>query len=100
MFRGSKYDNDNTLALCFHLQQTLPTPKLPQSAAYYKRKLWTYNFCVTNMQTNTSTMFVWDEVTAKRGSVEVASCLTKYLELQHKEEEQSCFTVRQLPWTK
>lgn len=34
-------------------------------------------------------MFVWDEVIAKRGSVEVANCLSKYLNLHHDENGQT-----------
>lgn len=57
-FCGIRYDSEETLSLCFNLQQTFPTPKLTHGAAYYKRKMWTYYFCVTNIQTNASTMFV------------------------------------------
>ncbi|XP_066987766.1 uncharacterized protein [Macrobrachium rosenbergii] len=88
-FKGGPFDNDGTLALCFDLQQTLPTPKLAHGAAYYLRKLWTFNFCVTNMRSNVSTMFVWDEVTGKRGSNDIASCLLKYLDLHHDADEQT-----------
>ncbi|KAG0725379.1 Glyoxylate reductase/hydroxypyruvate reductase [Chionoecetes opilio] len=76
-------DNDpETRAVCIDLQQILPTPKLHTSAAYYRRKLWTYNFCIHNLKTKASTMFVWDETVAKRGSIEVASCLHKWMELE------------------
>ncbi|KAG0722412.1 hypothetical protein GWK47_006039 [Chionoecetes opilio] len=76
-------DNDpKTRAVCIDLQQILPTPKLHTSAAYYRRTLWTYNFCIHNLKTSESTMFVWNETVAKRGSIEVASCLKKWLELE------------------
>lgn len=50
----STSDNDDFMALCFDLQQTLLTPKLSTSVALYKRKLWTYNFCVFNVKTQKS----------------------------------------------
>ena len=68
------------LCICFDLQKTLPTPKLTSNIAYYKRKMWTYNLAITNIKTGKSVMHMWDEVTAKRGSNEVASCLVKYIE--------------------
>lgn len=78
-------DNEDIMALCFDLQQTLPTPKLSTNVAYYKRKLWTYNFCIHNLQTRRSSMYIWDEVTAKRGSSEIMSCLNHYIDHHHKE---------------
>ncbi len=62
------------------LQQILPTPRLHTGVAYYKRKMWTYNFCIHNIKTGKSTMYVWHETVAKRGSSEVASCLKKWLD--------------------
>lgn len=72
--------NPDTRAVCLDLQQILPTPRLSTGAAYYKRKLWTYNFCVHDLKKNISTMFVWDETQAKRGSIEVASCIKKWVD--------------------
>ena len=78
--------DEDTLGCCFDLQQTLPTPKLSTNVAYYKRKLWTYNLGIYNMKTRIGTMYVWDEVTARRGSVEIASCLTHWVENNHSDE--------------
>lgn len=79
----SVYNSPDILPLCFDLQQTLPTPKMSTGVAYYKRKLWTFNFCVYNLKIKKIKMFVWDEVTAKRSSVEIASWVLKYIEDQH-----------------
>ena len=72
--------NAEKRAICIDLQQTLPTPKLSASVAYYKRKMWTYNLCIHDLKTNTSTMYVWDETKAKRGSCEVASCIKNWVD--------------------
>ena len=78
-----KKDNDpETRAVCMDLQQILPTPKLHTGIAYYKRKMWTYNFCIHNIKTGESTMFVWHETVAKRGSIEVASCLKTWVDME------------------
>ena len=71
--------NSNFLAIVMDLQQTHPLPKLETGMAYYKRKLNFHNFCVFNLQNSTGYMYVWTENTAKRGSVEIYSCLHKYL---------------------
>ena len=64
--------------ICFDLQQALPTPKLSSSPAFYKRKLWTYNFCIHDTSADTASMFMWPETTAGRGSSEIASCILQY----------------------
>lgn len=71
--------DDSFLVIAFDLQQALPTPKLTTGIQYYKRKLWTYNFCIHNVKTGSSTMYLWDESTGRRGSCEIASCLYDYL---------------------
>ena len=80
-------EGDDVMALCFDLQQTLPTPKLSTNVAYYKRKLWTYNLCIHNLISKKSTMYLWDEVTAKRGSCEIMSCLQHYVDYNHHENQ-------------
>lgn len=72
--------NDSTsIIICMDLQQALPTPKLETSIVFYKRQLWTYNFCIHDMVTNASYMFLWSEDTAKRGSEEIMSCVFKFV---------------------
>ena len=66
-------------ALSFDLQQTLPTPKLSTGLQFYKRKLWTYNFCVHDIKTEGATMYLWNETQGKRGSAEIVSCLNHYI---------------------
>ena len=72
--------DDSLEVIAVDLQQALPTPKLTCNAQYYKRKMWTYNFCVHSVKTGASTMYIWDEITGKRGSCEIASFISHYLE--------------------
>ena len=65
--------------ITFDLQQVLPAPHLHINIAFYLRQLSVYNCGVHNCVTNQGYMFVWDETTAKRGSSEIVSCLSKYL---------------------
>ena len=84
---NAKYGEDEeVLGACFDLQQTLPTPKLSTGVAYYKRKLWTYNFGIFNLKEQKATMYVWDEVTARRGSIEITSALCHWIEENQKDE--------------
>lgn len=62
------------------LQQALPTPMLSAGPAFYKRKLWTFNFGIHDCSKDRGYMFLWNESVAKRGSDEVASCILKYLQ--------------------
>ena len=66
--------------ICMDLQQTQLCPKLAVGSAYYKRKLSLHNFCVHDLPFQESYMYVWEENTASRGSVEIFSCLRKWLE--------------------
>ncbi|KAK4310085.1 hypothetical protein Pmani_018321 [Petrolisthes manimaculis] len=53
------YDNDPSLcAIAMDLQQTLVTPRLTTNVAYYKRKMWTYNFGIHNLKENSQAMFL------------------------------------------
>ena len=65
-------------AIAIDLQQALPTPKINSGIQFYKRKLWTYNICIHNLKNRNASMYVWDESTGRRGSVEISSCLMHY----------------------
>lgn len=70
-----------TMILCMDLQQALPTPKVTTGITFYKRKMWTYNFKIHDYMIGRGHMFVWDEVTAKRGAIEICSCISKFFEM-------------------
>ena len=65
--------------ITYDFQQNLETPNLQHNDMFYKRQLWTYNFGIHDCVSNQGYMFMWDETTAKRWSVEVANCLYNFL---------------------
>lgn len=67
--------------IAMDLQQTLPCPQIRTGAAFYKRKLWLYNFCIYDLNEQKANMFVWDETIAHRGSDEIGSCISKWLDM-------------------
>lgn len=67
---NSKNEN-NSLVICFDLQKTLATPLLTTNKVYYLRQLWTYNFCIFDLCSGISNMYIWHESNASRGSQEI-----------------------------
>ncbi|KAG0724398.1 hypothetical protein GWK47_005156 [Chionoecetes opilio] len=86
--------NPNLKVVCMDLQQTLPCPRLSTGIAYYKRKLWLYNFCVYDLNEKQGTMFMWNETVAGRGSDEMASCLLKWLKIKVYQQKQDFLFLR------
>lgn len=76
--RAKASGNTIVVAVC-DLQQCLATPYLNTSVAFYKRKLWTFNFTVRNCNTGKTTCFMWHEAIAQRGADEIASCLKMFI---------------------
>ena len=66
--------------ISFDFQQNLPTPNLHHNDVFYARQLWTYNFGIHDCVAGKGYMYMWNEMVAKRGSSEVASCLQTFLE--------------------
>lgn len=78
--------------IAIDLQQTLRVPRLHTGVAYYKRKMWLYNFCVYDLNKKKGNMFVWEESRVRRGSNDIASCLMKWFDAELREDN----TVKQL----
>ncbi|KAL4119072.1 hypothetical protein QTP88_011939 [Uroleucon formosanum] len=72
--------NSSTAVLCVDLQQVLFCPTLTHSNMFYQRQLSNYNFAIHNMGNNAVSMHLWYECMAKRGSLEIASCILNFIE--------------------
>jgi len=66
----------------FDMQKTLPLPKVPTYIVFYKRQIWLYNLGVVLSKNEKSMCFTWLENEAGRGSQEISSCLSVFIE-QH-----------------
>lgn len=76
--------------IVFDLQAVLQSPRGDISAFYYKSKFNSYNFTVTELNKKESKKkfgsyndvhcFFWKETDAKRGAIEIGSCLLQYME--------------------
>ena len=74
----------------FDLQQVLSTPSCNVSDVYYSRKIQVYNLTFYNIKDGETFCHVWNETQAKRGSNEIATCMSKTItscashkEIQH-----------------
>ncbi|KAJ8915389.1 hypothetical protein NQ315_008276 [Exocentrus adspersus] len=72
--------SDNLVVVCFDMQAVLQVPKGEISIFYYKSKLNTMNFTITEIGTNVTNCYVWHEGEGGKGATEVGSCLLRYLE--------------------
>ncbi|KAJ8881921.1 hypothetical protein PR048_018407 [Dryococelus australis] len=72
----SKTDNSMTV-LAFDLQQCLPTTSLQTSVAFYERQLGTFNLTAHDMKDDQATCFLWHKLMARRGAIEIASCVRR-----------------------
>ncbi|GFV43604.1 uncharacterized protein TNCV_2679061 [Trichonephila clavipes] len=69
--------SEDIFVFSFDLEKALPFPKLTTSIAYYRRKLYVYNFGCHDFIKDISHMFVWSETEGSRGYQEISSCLVK-----------------------
>ena len=76
-FKNSK--NGSAWCITFDLQQTLPTPHINTSVAFYCRQLWTYNLGIHDSNDD-GFMMMWSEDVGGRGSEDIISALNAYIE--------------------
>lgn len=64
--------------LSFDFQQNMPLPHITSGDVFYKRLLWSYNFCVHSASTGKSYYFMYNKTVARKGQNEVVSFLHYY----------------------
>lgn len=64
--------------LSFDFQQNMPLPHIPSGDVFYKRQLWSFNFCIHAASTGKSHFYMYNESVAKKGQNEVISFLHHY----------------------
>jgi hypothetical protein len=70
---------DNTIsAISMDFEKNLPLPVSKVSFEYYLRQLWLQNFCIHDMSSGQSNMFLYSEHYANKGPNEVISLLNFY----------------------
>ena len=78
--RKFKEDCSKPYTVSFDMEKTLPLPYIQTNKVFYLRQLWLYNEGFNHTVNNQAYyMYCWTEGTAKRGSVEVISCMLKFL---------------------
>ena len=71
--------NQALRSVTFDLQQVLHTPCTQVSTLYYARKLCVYNLTIYEQDTSSGRCYIWDETQGKRGSCEIATCISHYI---------------------
>lgn len=75
-------DSNVKTVACFDLEKVLYIPQAEAGAFYYKRKFAIYNFTVFDLMKKKGYCYVWNQQTAKRGAIEVGSCLWHYINME------------------
>ena len=82
---GNVDDNDqDTISICFDLNQNKPLPKTNIGECYYMRQLWLMSLGVMIVREKVQSkdeifLYTWLETEAGKGSNEIASCLDHFL---------------------
>lgn len=71
-------ENESMDVLSFDFQQNMPLPHISSGDVFYKRQLWSYNFCIHSAKTGKSYFFIYNESIAKKGQNKVISFLHYY----------------------
>ncbi|KAL4705130.1 hypothetical protein ACJJTC_005509 [Scirpophaga incertulas] len=72
-------DQNNSTIAIFDLEKVLSIPQSQVGIFHYKRKYPIYNFTVFDASRNKGYCYVWHYQIAKRGAIEIASCLWLFL---------------------
>lgn len=75
----SKSNDENTVSLCFDYMQNLPLMNIPVQEIFYMRQLWVNVFCIHDLKTGKSKMYLYHEGEANKPPDEVCSFLLDYI---------------------
>ncbi|KAJ4431978.1 hypothetical protein ANN_20587 [Periplaneta americana] len=90
-----KKDPQNSMSLCFDVQQVQPLPKLAIGEAYYARQLSYYALgTLLTLITHFPTFYCWAENQAKRGAIKVSSALSHFLTNYNFKEKKNISLLR------
>lgn len=73
-------DESTTTIAIFDLEKVLSVPQCEIGIFHYKRKYPIYNFTVYNSLKKQGHCYVWHLLIAKRGAIEIGSCLLKFIQ--------------------
>lgn len=77
---SNNINRSNIFLACYDLQPVLPTPRGKVSVFYYKSKLSTYNFTISDIVRKQSFCYVWNEGEAKKGVNEIGTYIIQFLQ--------------------
>lgn len=67
--------------LSYDFQQNMPLPHIHCGDVFYKRQIWSYNFCIYFAKTRFAHFFMYDESIAKKGKTKLLALLTIILKI-------------------
>lgn len=77
--RSAEEKGINFRSISFDLQAILSVPHAGDNQIFYKHKLNVYNFTIYDASNRDGYCYVWDETHGSKGSIEIGSCILKYL---------------------
>lgn len=87
-----KKSNKNYIVSVYDLQAVLLAPRGDVSVFYYKSKLNSFNFTISELNTGQTECYFWHEGEGNRGVEEIASCVLMYLQniIKDREDDNGC----------
>lgn len=77
------FDKSTSTVAIFDLEKVLNIPQSPVGIFHYKRKYSVYNFTVYDSTNCQGYCYVWHQKIAKRGAIEIGSCLLQFIKNEH-----------------